>query len=89
METETPKQKLISYIKKEKIVLSKCKKGVMIWKPAQVTNLQHLTELVEDCNWQVSEMPTKFDPSTGKQQGASIWLGPQKVQSAEEALSDL
>jgi len=89
MSTLTPKQKLISYINSEKIALSPCKKGVMIWKPAQVTNLQHLTNLVEDCGWQVSEMPKSFHPTTGKQQGGGIWLGPQKVTSAEEALADM
>ena len=89
MSTLTPKQKLISYINSEKIALSPCKKGVMIWKPAQVTNLQHLTELVEDCGWQVSKLPIKFDPTTGVAQGGGIWLGPQKVTSAEEALADM
>jgi len=89
MSTETPKQKLISYINSAKIVLNKCKKGVMIWDTSKVTNLQHLTQLVEDCDWIVSELPKSFHPTTGAVQGGGIWLGPRKVTSAEDALADM
>jgi|2_EtaG_2_1085320.scaffolds.fasta_scaffold43904_2 hypothetical protein len=72
------KAALSSYLKTEKIILSntKSKIGAMIYTSAQVTDLQHLTSLVEAVKWSVSVFGGKFDVDTGKRTPVTYYLGP-------------
>jgi len=72
------KSALSSYFKTEKIILSETKNkiGAMIYSTAQVTDLQHLTSLVEAVKWSVSVFGGKFDEVTGKRTPVTYYLGP-------------
>ena len=72
------KAALSSYLKKENIILSetKAKIGAMIYTTAQVTDIQHLTSLVEAVKWTVTVFAPSFDATTGNKRPSSIYLGP-------------
>ena len=72
-----PKSSLADYILntlKIKPVKTKSGKGFMIYKASKVTDIQHLTSLVEACDWTLKKFPERFNPD-GTINSASIYIG--------------
>ena len=72
-----PKQTLGDYLLnslKIKPVKTKSGKGFMIYQVSKVTDLQHLTSLVEDCNWKLIKSDERYLPN-GTKQPSTIYIG--------------
>lgn len=74
--TVNPLQTLASYCFSHKIRMTKTKKGkgFMIYTPSQVTDIQRLTSLAEDCDWKVIESDDEYIKGI-KVNDASIYVG--------------
>ena len=74
--TVNPLQTLATYCFSNKIRVTKTKsaKGFMIYKPSQVTDIQRLTSLAEDCDWKVIESDDEYIKGV-KVRDASIYVG--------------
>ena len=61
----------------QKITVTKTKsgKGFMIYTPSQVTDIQQLTTLAENCGWKVIVSDDEWDKGT-KVRSSAIFVGP-------------
>lgn len=72
-----PKSSLADYILntlKIKPVKTKSGKGFMIYQVSKVTDIQHLTSLVEACDWSLTQFSERYNPD-GTKSRASIYIG--------------